>query len=191
MRQLNLNSIFATTAGPRLRCFLSRELFWLVAIVFFLVGMPTISLGQLVEVPCKGSVAESADRHEELCKQVENTVPNLIVPRKTRVWGLLIDPTGAPFARPEKGLTVQLRDPKTARVISSSVVSDMGTFELGSILPGRYRIIAVLMVNGEATRFRGWVQPQGLACGESDECPLATTLKAGGSDNPIDFCPPQ
>ena len=184
-------NVLATAAGPRPRCFLGRQAFWLFAFILFEIATPTHALGQLVEVPCNRSATECAERHDELCKQLENTAANLVVPKKTRVWGLLIDPTGAPFEHPKSGLTIQLRDPKNARVIASSPVSQMGTFELGTVGQGTYRLIAVLLLDGKVTRYRGWTQPRGLACGGSDECTLAMLLRDGGTDNPMDFCPPR
>jgi len=181
----------ALAAGSLIRSFLKRLAFWLSAFILFEIATPTHALGQLVEVPCNESATECAERHDELCKRLENTTANLVVPKKTRVLGLLIDPTGAPFEHPKKGLTIQLRDPKTARVIASSPVSQMGTFELGTVGQGTYRLIAVLFTDGKATRYKGWTQPRGLACGDGDECTLAMLLRAGGTDNPIDFCPPR
>jgi hypothetical protein len=177
--------------GYWLRCFLDRRIIWRSAFILILVATTIHVLGQVVEVPCNGSAAECAERHNELCKRLENSAANLVVPNRTHVWGLLIDPTGAPFEHPNAGLTVQLRDPKTAEVIASSPVSQMGTFGLGTVGQGAYRLIAVLLADGKATRFKGWTQPKGLACGDSDECTLAMSLGVGGTDNPIDFCPPK
>jgi len=184
-------TMFAIAAGPRLRCFLGWQPFWLLTIICCQFVLPILGFGQVVEVPCKGSVSECAHRHEEVCKKGENTAANLIVPKKTKVWGLLIDPSGVPFEHTRNGLTIQLGDPKTSQVIASSQVSEMGTFELGEVVPGKYRLIAVLIVDGKTTRFHGWAQPNSLACGDSDECTLAMLLRPSGTDNPIDFCPPK
>jgi hypothetical protein len=182
---------FATAAGPRLRCFLDRQLVWLFTMILCSIVLPIPGWSQIVEVPCKGSATECAEKFEKFCESAEYTAANLTVPTKTRIWGLLIDPSGAAFVHPEPGLTVELRDPNTSRIIASNRVGEMGTFDFGAVSPGSYRIIAVLIVDGKTARYRGWDQPKGLTCGVADECTLAMLLRSHGSDNPIDFCPPK
>ena len=185
------SSVFSQQRGYRLRCFREHALLWVFTVIIFLIVLPTVCLGQLVEVPCNGSASGCASRREEFCKKSESVAANLSVPKKTKIWGLLIDPSGAPFAHPENGLTVELRAPQNREVVSSSRVSEMGTFDLGAVAPGTYRLIAVLIIDVKQTRYRGWVQSHSLACGESDECTLAVLLRPSGTDNPIDFCPPK
>jgi hypothetical protein len=146
---------------------------------------------QLVSVPCKGSASECAQKFNQRCDTAEPAVANLIVPHGTKIWGVLIDPTGAVFAHPEPGLTVELRDPRTSKALASSKVSDMGTFDVGKVASGAYRLIVTLHVNGNTKRFPGWSQPEELACGDGNECTLAMLLRPTGTDNPIDFCPPK
>jgi len=171
--------------GIWLRCFLE------VCAVIVLVATPYVSWPQFVGYPCNGTKAECAAKFDQYCRTTEDRGPNLLVPRKTRIWGVLIDPTGAEFAHPEPGLTVEVRDLKASTVIASGQVSQMGTFEVGEVAPGSYRLIVVLMIDGKRTRFRNWKQPDNLACPESGECTLAALLRPGGTDNVIDFCPPE
>jgi hypothetical protein len=177
--------------GFRLRCFLGRRLGSRLVILFFCVISSAIGRGQLVEVPCKGTVSECAAKSEEYCANAEDTRANLKVPQEARVWGVMIDSSGAVIAHPESGLAVELRDPKTSKVLVLNHLSEMGTFDLGKVAAGSYRLIAVVIVDGKTTRFRGWDQPRGLACGLTDECTLAMLLRPHGTDQRIEFCPPK
>ena len=189
--RLHKANSFSKTAGLWLRCFLERRLVSALAVLCCWTFVSIACSGQLVEVPCKGTVAECSAKFEEFCASSESTAANLTVPTKTKIWGVLIDPTGAVFANPEPGLAVELRDPKTARVLVSSHVSAMGTFDIGAVSPGSYRLIAILIIDGKATRYRGWDQPKGLACGVADNCTIAALLRPHGTDDRIDFCPPK
>ncbi|MDR3753300.1 MAG: carboxypeptidase-like regulatory domain-containing protein [Terracidiphilus sp.] len=171
--------------GFWLRCFLG-----LCATIAFLAS-PLASWSQFLGFPCNGNKAECVEKFDQFCRTAENRAPNLFVPKRTRISGVLIDSSGAVFAHPEKGLTVELHDLKTSGLIASSQVSEMGTFDFGTVEPGSYRLIVVLIDQGKRARYRGWQQPGKLACPDSDECTLAALLRPGSTDNPIDFCPPE
>jgi hypothetical protein len=182
---------FSTQRGFWLRCFLGRRLPWRSAMICCCLVVPIAGWAQLIDVPCKGTAAQCAERNEKFCATAESSAANLKVQTQTRIWGVLIDPSGAVFAHPQPGLTVELRDPKSSRVLASSKVSETGTFDLGPVSHGNYRLIAVLIVDGKTARYRGWEQPKALACGDAGECTLAMLLRASGTDNPVDFCPPR
>jgi len=177
--------------GFWLRCFLGQRIVCSMAVLLSWMITSTTTWGQLLELPCKGTAAECSAKFEEYCATNEDTKANLSIPSKMRVWGVLIDPTGALFSHPESGLLVELRDSKTSKVFASGFISEMGTFDLGKVDSGAYRLIVALSVNGKRARFRGWDQPKGLACGLADECTLAVLLRPHGTDQRIDYCPPE
>ena len=175
--------------GFWLRCFLRRAKRWSVIVFLSLLATTVLGWSQLLPFPCSGTASECKEKHDEFCKTLEGNEPNLSVPRQTRVWGVLLDPTGAVFSHPAPGLTLELHAGKDFRLLHSSEISDMGTFVFGTVPQGAYRVIVVIMKDGKATRFHGWNQLRGLTCGDTDKCTLAVLLEVHGTDNPVDFCP--
>ena len=135
-------------------------------------------------------IATSQQQCIELQKQKcasESAHANFELPEDRVVKGTVADITGASFL----GVEVELRMPKTGVVLQSVTAKD-GTFNLGTVKTGSYRLIFANKGKRGIERLRGWNQPKSLVCADSSSiCRLQVILTFHGSDDTIDFCPPK
>ncbi|MEO6965779.1 MAG: carboxypeptidase-like regulatory domain-containing protein [Acidobacteriaceae bacterium] len=112
---------------------------------------------------------------------------NFELPKDRVVQGTVADTTGESF----QGVEVQLRIPKTGSVVQSVAAKD-GTFNLGMVNAGFYRLIVVKQGEQGIKRLRMWDQPKSLVCADSTSAyRISVVLTLHGTDNTIDFCPPK
>jgi hypothetical protein len=116
----------------------------------------------------------------EYCKKIEQIRPNLILKRKTHVYGVITDTPHNPIARKSVVLRSYL-SPNTQQTLRSVQTDDLGRFDLGDVRAGRYRLLA--------SWTRSFRQPDTLKCPESGECDLQIALVAPPTDGPDSVCP--
>jgi len=81
--------------------------------------------------------------------------------------------------------------PKTGTVLQS-VGAKNGTFNLGEVKAGSYRLIVVNYEKQSIERLPLVDQPKSLICADSAPvCRLSVVLTFHGTDDTIDFCPPK
>jgi hypothetical protein len=125
------------------------------AVVLFVAMVAAILAGthasQLVQV--------GADTTRYCDKLAEQLTPNLQLAVRTHVFGSIVDPSGAPFARSK----VILRRYISAKrqIPSRTVTSDeSGHFDFGNVAAGKYRLLPATT--------RAFQQPKRLACKEKE-----------------------
>ena len=112
------------------------------------------------------------------CKR-RTVEPNLLVPERVRVEGVLSDQTGDFFRSSRVALRVW--HSRSHQVLVREVVTDeRGHFDLGSVDAGRYRILAV--------DAKGFTQPNLVICPKSD-CKIDQVLRVGSTDTLEAICP--
>ena len=139
------------------------------------------------QVVCVGSVQKCADAQARVCA-AEKAQVNLEVTQAAMVSGIVKDQTGAAFS---DDAAIQLRNPGTGVVLRTVPVAHEGTFDLGSIDRGKYRLIVVRSKDGKITRLAPFDQPANLKCGESAKCSIELVLTVDRTDNVVDLCPPK
>jgi hypothetical protein len=151
-------------------------------IVFIAIVFPSnLAVGQLV---CAGDACS--------CENEKTPPPNLSVSATVHVIGNLIEEQSkAPFVF--ENTVVQVRTIKDRHVIATSTVDSNGKFDLGSIPPGQYRLIAARRLqDGKLERQPLADQPKPMSCsGALSDCAITAVQHLHGTDMPFEFCPPQ
>lgn len=144
---------------------------WCLLLLFLPTGIVTSRLlGQLVQV---------GPSDPNFCEKAEHLTPNLRLVEMAHISGILVDDSGAPF----KTSHVELRifvSAKQQRSVKTVVTDEHGQFDLGTVDPGEYRLLA------SATR--AFAQPQALVCTVND-CKFNIKLHANPTDLPLSICP--
>ncbi|MGB0123576.1 MAG: carboxypeptidase-like regulatory domain-containing protein [Silvibacterium sp.] len=151
-----------------------------------LVGMLGSSSFLFAQTICLGTVQQCKEAQRQLCAS-EPAPANLELSEDKSVQGTVSDESGARL----KDVEVQLQVPKTGTVLQSLSTRD-GTFDMGIVKAGSYRLIFVKQGKQGIERLPLTDQPKSLVCdGGTAVCELAVVLTIHGTDNPIDFCPPK
>ena len=111
--------------------------------------------------------------------QRQKVQPNLLLSKRTHLFGVIGDPSGATIAKSQ----VELRRWISAtNQVSLKVVrtDDSGGFDLGQIKAGQYRFLP--------SPHGGFKQPKSLSCPQA-ECPLKLVLQINPTDIPGSVCP--
>ena len=136
---------------------------------------------------CTGTVEQRQEAQKKLCAD-EKTPANLSLVAKHQISGAVFDMSGAPLSG---NYQAELRSGKSGRFAAVSKLTE-GSFHLGVVQPGSYRLIIVRLTPAGRERPPLMDQPRSLTCtGVGLECTLSITLSLHGSDNPIDTCPPK
>lgn len=147
--------------------------------VALLTGLqPAMLRCQLVCIPASICACEN-----------ETVAPNLTVSRPVKLTGTLKDPTGAPI-RYQKS-SIQVRNAKGGKVISSTSLDEKGTFSLGIVPAGEFRLIAFWEHDRKISRLPLFDQPKPEICPGDKECHLDIVLAVHGTDQRFEFCPPK
>jgi hypothetical protein len=172
--------------------FASIKTMHLIAIAILLVssansqgqGCVNAGTGQ----PC--TLREAEEMHEHICKS-EVVRPNLIVEKSTRLSGVLLDETGAPYGNAGKTV-VQIRDAKVGTVLNSSAIDPHGQFDLGIVNAGLFRlIVAIKGKDGKLARPPLADQLPVANCTSQTDCRIQSKIHLHGTDDPLEFCPPK
>ena len=124
------------------------------------------------------------------CKNEKDAPPNLSIGKPVRVQGVLLDDVGAVFAYEDT--IVQVRNPKTKRVLISVSVDAKGQFVLGTVPAGEYRFIAARKKkDGTLVRQPLMDQPKPMSCSSDSACWIEAIQHQHGTDMPFEFCPPK
>jgi hypothetical protein len=113
------------------------------------------------------------------CNNVEHIKPNLQVSTPARISGRVVDQAGAPLKLSKVELRTYISEKQQIPVKTVTTDED-GRFDLGSVGPGKYRLLPSLM--------RVYEPPQHISC-TSGECTLALNLRFNPTDQPISICP--
>jgi hypothetical protein len=154
---------------------------------YFAAGLLFLAAIASAQTVCIGTTEECRQSQTEFCAH-EPAPPNLTVPRAAKVVGIVRDQSGAPFA---DGMAIQLRTSSTGRVIRSTVPRANGSFALGSVPAGTYRLIIVSLRKGRVERLAGFDQPSTLQCMGNNSCEITVVPRGHATDNPIDLCGPK
>ncbi len=150
-----------------------------------LVAMLGSSSFLFSQTVCIGTSQQCIESQKQKCAS-ELAPANFELPEDRVVKGTVADTTGASF----QGVEVQLRVPKTDAVLQS-VAAKNGTFDLGMVKTGSYRLIVVKQGKQGFERLRGWDQSKSLVCTDNSTCRISVVLTVHGTDDTIDFCPPK
>ncbi len=114
----------------------------------------------------------------EDCKN-RQVKPNLRLVKPTHLFGVLADPSGAPFKRSKVELRrwISTTDQVSLKVVETD---DSGRFDIGEIEAGKYRFLP------SATG--GFKQPDSLSCPQA-ECRVELVLQINPTDIPEFVCP--
>ncbi len=114
----------------------------------------------------------------EDCKN-RHIKPNLQLSKPTHLFGVLADPSGAPFKRSKVELRkwISATDQASLKVVETD---NGGRFDIGMIEAGRYRFLP--------SASRGFKQPESLSCPEA-ECRVELVLQVNPTDTPDSVCP--
>jgi hypothetical protein len=114
----------------------------------------------------------------EDCKN-RQVKPNLRLVKSTHLFGVLADPSGAPFKRSKVELRrwISTTDQVSLKVVETD---DSGRFDVGVIEAGQYRFLP------SATG--GFKQPESLSCPQA-ECRVELVLQINPTDTPESVCP--
>ncbi len=136
---------------------------------------------------CTGTVEQCKEAQKKLCAD-EKTPANLSLVAKHQISGAVFDMSGTPLSGDYQA---ELRSGKSGRLAAISKLTE-GSFHLGVVQPGSYRLIIVRLTSAGRERPPLMDQPKSLTCtGVGLECTLSITLSLHGTDNPIDICPPK
>jgi hypothetical protein len=109
----------------------------------------------------------------------EDARPNLELKERSKVFGQLNDPTGAPFGDSKVVLRRRVGNKFVERRVVKTDAS--GRFDLGVVDPGSYRFLP--------GPNRGWKQPKAVECGGSSGCEIKLVLELNPTDQPFAQCP--
>lgn len=144
---------------------------WCVLLLLLSTGIATSRLqGQLVQV---------GPSDPKFCEKAEHLTPNLSVAEMAHISGILVDDSGAPLKTSHVELRIFI-SAKQQRSVKTVVTDEHGQFDLGTVDPGQYRLLA------SATR--AFAQPKTLACTGKD-CKFNITLHTNPTDLPLSICP--
>jgi hypothetical protein len=180
---------FAATSETRLRSFL-WEYMKISANVLVLTSFFAFALNCCGQIIC---LSDDGCRQQILdyCKNPKKVPPNLTLAKAMRVKGVLRDPTGAVFAPIERGTIIQLREWETSKVLRSDTIRDDGSFELGLVQPGKYRLVIGVFEEGKIRSLHGFMQLLGTKCDGGEECVIAAPLLTESTDDIENFCDPR
>lgn len=169
-----------TTAGPRLRCFLSVQACFQWICISAVLFTPASVLSQSICVPTKNGSLN--------CKE-EKVSSNLVVLNATTVRGTFKGPTGAPiqFNR----TIVQVRSLDSQAILASEVLDRQGRFDLGDVPAGRFRWIVFQQQGSKIHRLPLFDQPRPVSCSGKQAYRLDVVLTMHGTDQPFESCPPE
>jgi len=119
----------------------------------------------------------------------ETVFPNLKLVQTAHFSGKLLDTTGAPITF-EKTI-IQVRDPKTSKVLASAMLDQNGRFDLGQIPQSEYRFIAAWQQADRLKRLPLFDQPTAVSCPADALCEVNIVLKLHPTDQLFEFCPPK
>ena len=149
----------------------TRFLLWLSTVVIAAVT-PKFILSQQVVLP-------SQHPSPNFCNNAEHIKPNLRVNAATHISGRVVDQAGAPLKLSKVELRTYISE-KQQIPVKTVITNEDGRFDLGSVGPGKYRLLPSLM--------RDYKTPQHLSC-TSGECNLAINLRFNPTDLPLSACP--
>ena len=131
----------------------------------------------IARIPLDAQVAHLCCTTED-CKG-RQVKPNLRLVNSTHLFGVLSDPTGAPFKRSNVELRrwISTTNQVPLKVIQTD---DSGSFDLGEVTAGQYRFLP------SATG--GFRQPEMLSCPQA-ECRVELVLQVSPTDVPESVCP--
>jgi len=131
----------------------------------------------LPDIPLHAQVVHMCCTTED-CKNRQVT-PNLRLVKRTHLFGVLSDPSGAPFKRSKVELRrwISASDQVSLKVVQTD---DTGHFDIGEVEAGQYRFLP------SATG--GFKQPESLSCPLA-ECPVELILEMNPTDVPESVCP--
>lgn len=105
--------------------------------------------------------------------------PNLKLSSATEFFGVIKDPTGAPFENSKIELRIQ--KPDGSQTPYKTVTTDkQGRFSFGTVPAGVYRLLV--------SPNRGFRQPELVLCPRG-KCDVSLVLKVNGTDRPFANCP--
>jgi len=142
-----------------------------------------VACAQLV---CGGTTKECQERQEKICA-AESAPANLLLPVAATVSGTLKDASAAPF----KQVPLSLRSVPNDRFILSTKTDEDGTFNLGHLEFGQYRLIMLGGAESAKPKRIGFDQPTEQTCEDSPECIVHYVLRATATDQAVSFCPPK
>ena len=131
--------------------------------------VPNVALhAQVVHMCC--TTGDCKNRHIK---------PNLQLSNPTHLFGVLADPSGAPFKRSKVELRrwISATDQSSLKMVETD---DNGRFDIGMIEAGRYRFLP--------SASGGFRQPESLSCPET-ECRVELVLQVNDTDTPESVCP--
>ena len=188
MKRRLWTSIFANTAGPRLRCFLSTAIRPILGLALM------IAAPAWAQVVCVATPEECVEAQKQLCKN-EPAPANLFVAHSVRLSGAFLDSTGARLdfdsIKPGYQTIIQIKNAESGEIIFAVPLRKNGEFEFESVPAGSYRLIAVWMHNGKFQRLPLANQPSRMECKDETECRVIAAISFHGTDNMIDSCPPK
>jgi hypothetical protein len=114
------------------------------------------------------------------CEKIEHLHPNLTIKHNVRIHGTITDAAGTPLSRKPVVLK-SYKSPTTQKTVRQVATDDAGTFDLGMVESGRYRLLA--------SWTRSFRQPENLTCQAGNDCNLAIKLVAPPTDGPDVNCP--
>jgi hypothetical protein len=130
-----------------------------------------------IDIALHAQVAHMCCTTED-CKN-RHIKPNLQLSSPTHLFGVLTDPSGAPFKRSKVELRrwISPTDQASLKVVETD---ENGRFDIGKIEAGQYRFLP------SATG--GFRQPETLSCPEA-ECRVKLVLQINSTDIPDSICP--
>jgi hypothetical protein len=127
-----------------------------------------------------GQVVSIGPQDPNYCQKVERILPNLILKQNAHVYGVVSEDAENPIVRREVVLK-SYRSPSNERILRTVQTDDVGRFDFGDLVAGRYRLVA--------SWTRAFRQPNQLQCPKSSDCDLSIQLKALPTDGPDSVCP--
>jgi hypothetical protein len=129
------------------------------------------------DIPLRAQVVHMCCTTED-CKN-RQVKPNLRLVKPTHLFGVLADPSGAPFKRSKVELRrwISTTDQVSLKVVETD---SNGRFDMGEIEAGQYRFLP-----SASGAFR---QPDSLSCPQA-ECQVELVLQANPTDIPESICP--
>jgi hypothetical protein len=155
-----------------------------IAKILVILAGAAFGLAGFAQTVCVGSASECREQQRRLCLD-EKAEPNLSLSVPGSLEGVIRDQSGAVLS---DEFFVVVRNANGVELAETQLHE--GKFEFSDLKQGKFRLIIVRLEAGAKVRPYLFDQPAAFSCGGSNICKLDLVLKVHGTDNPVDFCPP-